>query len=70
MLSLLVEFFRFELHIDKVCIFQQFWKLVKFSLLKHIQLFAKGVEEINDAFAQLVFQVEFFATCDLLTAVY
>jgi hypothetical protein len=55
MLSLLVEFFRFELHIDKVCIFQQFWKLIKFSLLKHIQLFAKGVEEINDAFAQLVF---------------
>jgi hypothetical protein len=69
-LSLLVEFLCLELNIDEVCIFQQFWKLVKFSFLKYIQLLAKGVKEVNDAFTQLVFQVKFFAIRDLLTAVY
>lgn len=65
-LRLLVQFFGLELHVDEVGIFQEARELVELLLLQRFQLLVQRVEEVDDALAQLVFQVELFALRDLL----
>lgn len=66
--SFLVKFFGLELNVDEVGVFEEPRKLVQFVFLEDLQLLVKRVEEVNDALAKLVFQVELFALRDLLSA--
>jgi len=66
----LVKFLCFELNIDEVRIFKQFGKFIEFSFLKDIQLLAKRVKEVDDALAELVFEVKLLTRGYLLSAVY
>ena len=65
--SLLVKFLCFELHINKVSILEKFREFVQLGFLQYMELLVERVEEVYDALAERILQVELFTLSNLLS---